>query len=390
MFAKNFVLSGLAALGSAHVLLSNPVPYGRSDLKNFPLNLDGSNFPCQQRPTAYDAQGASNVYAQGSQQQLSFVGSAVHGGGSCQISVTTDLQPTKDSKWKVIHSIIGGCPARDMGGNYDANDAKFINPNKYSYTIPKELAAGNYTLAWTWFNKVGNREMYMNCAPLTVTGSGGSSNFMNTLPDMYKANIYGEDGCRTPNNENFPYPNPGKNVVYENKVTPTVTLAATDPCIPVNGGGGPPAPYPPPAQTQVPSSAPRPTNVNNPVQPPPPSGTKPGGVYITVSSGQPAATSAPPVASQPAAPSSVAPAPGAGNPGGSSPAGGHPQGTACSTEGTWNCVGGTSFQRCASGAWSSLQPMGAGMQCTAGESSNLEAKTKVSKRNLRRARRFAA
>ncbi|GJN75423.1 hypothetical protein ACCO45_008058 [Purpureocillium lilacinum] len=384
MFTKTLILSGLAAVGSAHVYMSNPVPYGKSSLDNFPLKLSGADFPCKDRTGVYNAEGASNVYAQGSQQQLAFVGSAVHGGGSCQVSVTTDLKPTKDSKWKVIHSIIGGCPARNQVGNFGEN-AALANPNKYDYTIPKELAAGNYTLAWTWFNKVGNREMYMNCAPLTVTGSGGSDGYLNTLPDMYVANIFGDNDCRTPDNADFLFPDPGKNVVFENKATPTATAMMTGACS-HNKGGGSPNPYPTPAPQ--PTSAPRPSNVNNPVQPSQ-SATKPGGVYITVSSNQPAATSAAPVASQPAA-SQPAPAPSAVNPGGNTPSGGHAQGAACTTEGAWNCIGGTSFQRCASGTWSAAQPMAAGVQCTAGESSNLETKAKMSKRNMRWARRFAA
>ena len=91
----------------------------------------------------------------GSKQQLSFNGSAVHGGGSCQVSLTTDNPATKNSKWMVIHSIEGGCPARGQAGNMPGGE----NPteqggDKYDYTIPQGVAPGKYTLAWTWFNKV--------------------------------------------------------------------------------------------------------------------------------------------------------------------------------------------------------------------------------------------
>ncbi|OAQ77320.1 hypothetical protein PCL_00762 [Purpureocillium lilacinum] len=387
MFAKALIVGGLAMTATAHVKISNPVPFQKSQLTNAPLDASGKDFPCKvggDHPYTYELEGASNVYAQGSTQQLAFVGSAVHGGGSCQVSITTDLKPTKSSKWKVIKSIIGGCPAQNQGGNM-GDSASFVVPFKYDYEIPKELAAGNYTLAWTWFNKVGNREMYMNCAPLTVTGSAGSEAFMNTLPDMFTANI--GTGCGTKEGADVVFPDPGKNVVFSNAATPTMTAAPTGSC----PTGKAPAPYPTPA----PSQAPSPSNVNNPVQQPSQPASKPGGVYITVSQQQPVATSAAPVASQPAAtqpaaPSSVAPAPSAGNPGGNSPSGGHAQGAACTTEGAWNCIGGTSFQRCASGTWSAVQPMAAGVQCTAGESNNLETKAKMSKRNMRWARRFAA
>jgi hypothetical protein len=44
---------------------------------------------------------------------------------------------------------------------------------------------------------------------------------------------------------------------------------------------------------------------------------------------------------------------------------------ACTTEGLWNCIGGSSFQRCASGSWSASQQMAAGTTCQAGQSMNL-------------------
>ncbi|KAJ9482582.1 hypothetical protein VN97_g10843, partial [Penicillium thymicola] len=43
----------------------------------------------------------------------------------------------------------------------------------------------------------------------------------------------------------------------------------------------------------------------------------------------------------------------------------------CSTEGQWNCISGTSFQRCSSGTWSIAQQMSTGTQCNAGQSAEL-------------------
>ena len=121
MYTKSLLVAGLASIASAHIKMAEPVPYGAASLNNSPLEADGSDFPCKQRDGVYDAAGASNVYAQGSSQQLKFIGSAVHGGGSCQVSITTDLQPDANSVWKVIKSIEGGCPAKDTEGNLPDN-----------------------------------------------------------------------------------------------------------------------------------------------------------------------------------------------------------------------------------------------------------------------------
>ncbi|KAM0264280.1 hypothetical protein ACHAQJ_000769 [Trichoderma viride] len=412
MFSKLFTITALATAASAHMTMSNPVPYGLSSLNNSPLDAAGADFPCKQRPGVYDLQGASNVYAQGSTQHLSFVGSAVHGGGSCQVSVTTDAQPDKNSVWKVIKSIEGGCPAKDQTGNM-GDSASAVDPYTYAFTVPKDLESGNYTLAWTWFNKVGNREMYMNCAPLTVTGSGGSRDFLNTLPDMFEANVFGPQGCSTQQDSDLLFPDPGSNVDQFNGATsaflgPTLCSSATVVAAPTNGGGS--------------GSGPAPTT-GAPVQPTgAPSQSAPGGVFITSPiGGQPQATqpaASQPAASQPAASKPVvtpvpvanppavqssAPAPatsaaapppppttGSNASSGSSPSGGFAAGTACSTEGQWNCIGGTQFQRCASGAWSAAQALASGTQCQAGQADNLNMVAKRGKKSMRRAIRIRA
>lgn len=404
MFSKFFAVTVLATAASAHMKITSPVPFNNAALNNSPLEADGSNFPCKVgtvNGVTYDLiRDASNVYAQGSTQKLAFLGSVVHGGGSCQISVTTDAQPDKNSVWKVIKSIEGGCPAKDQTGNM-GEDANFVDPYTYDYTIPKELQAGNYTLAWTWFNKVGNREMYMNCAPLTVTGSGGSKDFLSTLPDMFTANIGGK--CTTPDNTDLQFPNPGKDLDRFNSATPSAL--ATPLCGSGSGSGSAPSGSPAqPTQASVPSA---------------------GGVFITSPpASQPAATqpaASQPAASQPAAsepvvtsapvasppaqsqaapsPTSSAaaaaalpPAPSSGSnaSAGSSPSGGFAAGTACPTEGQWNCIDGTHFQRCASGSWSASQAVADGTSCQSGQAESLKMVAKRGKKSMRRAVRMRA
>ncbi|KAG8529856.1 uncharacterized protein KY384_005337 [Bacidia gigantensis] len=187
--------------------------------------------------------------AVGSSQQLSFFGTAVHGGGSCQLSLTTDNPPTKGSKWQVIHSIEGGCPAKNQAGNLDEKpgDPRLQKaPDTYDYKIPDGIKAGPYTFAWTWFNKVGNREMYMNCALVKITGGASkrdelSGNFTfipelherdTSFPDMFKANIGNQ--CTTAEGGPLAFPDPGASVDKFNTDKP---LPPTGSCAGGSSGG---------------------------------------------------------------------------------------------------------------------------------------------------------
>lgn len=165
-------------------------------------------------------------------QKLSFKGGATHGGGSCQLSVTLDKEPTKNSQWKVIHSILGGCPNSDTG-NANGSPDYAGNPT-FEYTMPKGMPNGEYTMAWTWFNKIGNREMYMNCAPITVTGGADNNDVLDTLPDMFVANI--GNGCTTCENEDFVFPQCGRNVETVMKTALGSSTIGT--CAVATGGAG--------------------------------------------------------------------------------------------------------------------------------------------------------
>lgn len=230
-YSKAFVagLLGLAPCISAHMIMKTPSPFAPGSLNNSPLDASGSDYPCKQRPGVYGPPASKNVMPIGSPQTLSFTGSATHGGGSCQIALSKDLAPTKESSFKVILSIEGGCPAAaagNIGGDPNGSGA-----SQFQFSIPEDVEPGSYTLAWTWFNKVGNREMYMNCAPITVTGGSKKRDIDNTtaayelddnilgkraldsLPDMFKANIGQVSGdCHTAESVDLQFPDPGKTV----------------------------------------------------------------------------------------------------------------------------------------------------------------------------------
>ncbi|MCJ1468206.1 hypothetical protein MMC07_006834 [Pseudocyphellaria aurata] len=262
---------GLASSVTAHMKLLTPTPFGGSTLNNSPLEASGSDFPCKQRPGVYAVDGAKNPpMAIGAPQTLSFVGGATHGGGSCQISLTTDKNPTKDTKWQVIHSIIGDCPSGSDGNQGESPTD--TGATKFQYSIPDGIKPGDYILAWTWFNRIGNREMYMNCAPITVTaGSKKRSTNVDitkradSFPDMFKANI--GNGCTTAEGGNVLFPDPGPSVEKHDTFPSkepvgscgTGTSASTDGntggtgSTGSSGSGAAPAPAPTPAPV-VPSA----------------------------------------------------------------------------------------------------------------------------------------
>ncbi|KAG6029503.1 hypothetical protein E4U19_000931 [Claviceps sp. Clav32 group G5] len=400
MLIKTLALAGLAKIASAHMIMGNPVPFNKAGLSNGPLADSGVDFPCKfssgYSPSPNDV---SNVYPQGSKQTLKFIGQAVHGGGSCQVSLTTDLKPTKNSVWKVIKSIQGGCPAKNTAGNM-GDDRDAADPFTYDFTIPKELASGNYTLAWTWFNKVGNREMYMNCAPVSVTGSGGSQSFLNGLPDMFVANI--GNGCSTKESSDVAFPDPGKDVdnFGPSNMVLTPGSATSGNCkAPAAAGGNGGASQPAASAAgqaktdQNPQTSPTGSSPSVPAAPAASAAgadnvTKPNGLSTQPQSqcgmsGGAANAVVPPGGSDSSNASSAVsppkPAPplsSGGSSGSSSGSSGSAStaispGSACSGD-VWNCIGGTSYQRCVSGTWSAPQAVAGGTVCAPGQGSTLK------------------
>ncbi|KAH7414454.1 hypothetical protein DE146DRAFT_36095 [Phaeosphaeria sp. MPI-PUGE-AT-0046c] len=308
----------MAPLTQAHMYMLKPVPYGGNTDKS-PLAPDGSNFPCKNVPYT----GTINQWPVGSTQTLELFGSAVHDGGSCQISVTTDKAPTKDSKFKVIHSFEGDCPfPPSAGGNKPDGDN--TNP-PLPFTVPPELPNGEATMVWTWFNRVGNREMYANCAGISVSGGASNTTAFDALPDMAVANIAGHGTCTTVPGVDYTFENPGKYVTRSSKARgPFAPLCGGAPAPGGSGSGGntgappaAPAPanpgIPPPANPVAPSQAPPVTSAPA-VSPPaasPPAGpvtsTTRAIITVTAPSG-PAPSSKKDAQTPPAAATSQAPA----------------------------------------------------------------------------------
>ncbi|KAH6618896.1 hypothetical protein C7974DRAFT_39111 [Boeremia exigua] len=202
-------------LALAHMQMSSPSPLrdphatDRPDEpKDYnilsPLNADGSNFACKgyhlNTPLTTVA-----TYPAGSKQTLRLRGDTTHSGGSCQISLSCN----GGDDFYVIESIMGGCPLRK---NYD-------------FTIPSEIpAAKKCLLAWTWFNKIGNREMYMNCAVIDITNKrrskrdsqAAASNALSKYPELFVANLANINNCKIQETTEVVFDNPGKSVIYAN------------------------------------------------------------------------------------------------------------------------------------------------------------------------------
>ncbi|KAK7706990.1 hypothetical protein SLS64_007198 [Diaporthe eres] len=400
------LMAALAGSASAHMMLSFPAPLnskynqfadsGKIDYSyTAPLAADGSDYPCKGYQSDLGTPAGQSVasFAVGGQGNITVVGGAAHGGGSCQISLSTDGAKT----FKVIQSIIGNCPTNGEG-NFD-------------FTVPSDAPAGDAVLAWSWNNRIGNREFYMNCAAVTLTGGSAKREAtdkraasFSSLPDMFVANI--GNGCSVAEGGDVDYPNPGE-AVTKNSDNPEAPSGSCGSSGSSSGSGssdsGAAASPSSSAVAEVTASLPVYVTPFQPTSSEMSSSSisyaytysnSGGGIFATVSASVevPAATQASttlatvtsatptptPEATEPAA---AAPATGA--------SGSTAAGSACTTEGEWNCVGGSSFQRCASGTWSAVQSLAAGTSCEAGVAANLKM---ISARRTGRfhQRRFAA
>jgi hypothetical protein len=198
-----------ATLIQAHMELLWPYPFrSRFDRQvpepmidysmTSPLLGDGSNYPCKGYNTNTPFR-STVTYSAGQVYNFTLSGSATHGGGSCQLSLSYDNGAT----FKVIQSIQGGCPL----------------PLTYDFIIPTRAPNGRALLAWSWFNLVGNREMYMNCVPVTIQGSSGGG--ISDLPNIFLANVGSKSRCKTVERQELVFPNPGGRVIYGGTVTPS-------------------------------------------------------------------------------------------------------------------------------------------------------------------------
>jgi hypothetical protein len=257
MTCRTFISRALAALlltsgVVGHMIMSDPIPFANDEIDSAPLA--GGQFPCKQQ---HPLTGPTNKMAVGDTQTLKFrPGGAVHGGGSCQLSITLDTKPTEQSVFKVIHSIEGGCPGLGTVGQ------------TFDYKLPASVPNGAATFAWSWIpQESGGYEYYMNCAAISVTGGAQDTAEFDKLPDMLVANIEGVQ-CKSNPYEGLgsvEYPDPGTSLVKipDGKALQKVTGSACGASVGGSGGSGGSSNSTSTA-TQAPSSAPTTSKASNP------------------------------------------------------------------------------------------------------------------------------
>ncbi|KAB5583619.1 hypothetical protein GE09DRAFT_1198374 [Coniochaeta sp. 2T2.1] len=417
-------LLAMCSLATAHMDLMYPPPLKSkfnpfakaagnidSDMTS-PLPASGGNNPCKGYQSLLGTPEGASVatFSPGGKYNLTIEGGAFHEGGSCQASLSYD----KGQTFTVIQSWVGECPT-SSGGTWD-------------FTVPDDAPEGkDVLLQWQWYNRVGNREQYSNCASVTIGGGGGAKRSagdegvtkragtkFSDRPATFVANI--GNGCGTVPGMDVIFPDPGPDVVTAGSklAAPTGTCQA-----PAAGGGGSgsgsggsgsgggssssAAPTTtagsgsgsgssPSSAAPTPTSAAAPTTSGSGSHSlSPSSASLPGGVFVTTpgdsdSGSASGSASAPPskpttfatATTRPAATggqgSATTPVPAPAGTGTGSGTGTGTAGTqsgACTNEGAWNCIGGASFQRCASGSWSAPMAMAAGTSCKAGVSDTL-------------------
>jgi len=203
------LVASLLSGASAHLVMKTPQQWEVVGGAQAPLAADHSDFPCQSGTPA----ASVATYDPGSEQTLQLMGSAVHGGGSGQMVITYDTKPTKDSVFRVMTSWEGNHPVNSASvnnANLPADPSHMLDPIKF--TVPSGLPKGDAVVAWVWWNKVGNREMYMKCSTVTIGGSSTDQSGFEALPTMFEAND--GNGCIVPENtQAIKFKNPGPNVV---------------------------------------------------------------------------------------------------------------------------------------------------------------------------------
>ena len=112
-----------------------------------PIHPSGSDFPCAVNSFNRKSGEAPTLNPGRKGAYIQLMGTAVHSGGSCQIAITYDSPPNRNSDWRVIKSFEGGCPLKHDGNLPESLGGNHKLP-PLEYTVPKGMPSGAATIAW--------------------------------------------------------------------------------------------------------------------------------------------------------------------------------------------------------------------------------------------------
>ena len=157
----------------AHMNMAQPMPRGYKDLPGIaPGNIDYSikaptTKPCQGKPAAPPRQ---TLHA-GSNVHTVIEGGATHGGGHCQFALSYD-----GVTFVTLLTVVDTC---------------LIDSLTYEVPLPATAPASSHAVyAWTWINRIGNREYYWNCADVVLDSAVTDGSV--TGPKLLVVNIMGQ------------------------------------------------------------------------------------------------------------------------------------------------------------------------------------------------------
>ena len=206
---------------SSHISMSNPPSrrnagssyYMSQGLVNYnlrsPLNVgpDFFTFPCKGFPEGPSMATFSNRIS------VTLEGTAVHGGGHCQFGVSYD-----NSNFLVLRTVLNSC---------------LLDSMTYDFDLPEGAPGGKMTVFWSWVNRVGNREYYMECTDVTIN-NGNLENKMATLKgtELLVVNLPGYPTIPEWNPGDSPDKD-GRNLFYSRQEK-TITVNGNDEPIKIN------------------------------------------------------------------------------------------------------------------------------------------------------------
>lgn len=150
---------------SAHMFMKEPISrnskyseyYTQMGLVNYnlnsPLNVapDYFKFPCKGFKKGPVITEINNNIV-----KATLEGTATHEGGHCQFGITYN-----ERDFLVIRTIYNNC---------------LIDTTSYEIELPINIPKGETTFFWTWINKIGNREYYMECADIYINNNNQNYN----------------------------------------------------------------------------------------------------------------------------------------------------------------------------------------------------------------------